>query len=74
MHSFAAFDIPDTETTVGFVSIRVDTNGLVTAEHHPVTVNADMLSPTATAAVLRIVADAIELSAVNTVADIDTGE
>lgn len=68
----AAFDIPDDESVVGFVTIRVSDEGNVIGEHHPVTTNRDMLTPTKFTTALRLVADAIELEAVTTIDDIAT--
>lgn len=69
-HRVARFDIPPNESVVAFVSIRINDDSIVTGEHHPVTANRNMLTPTALANALRWVADAIELEAVTNVEDI----
>lgn len=61
-------NVPDGHTVAAVVALRLDTDGNVEAQLHPAP-GAD-LSPIATARMLRWLADAIELEAATTPADL----
>lgn len=60
--AFGAFEIPDDETMIGFVTVRRTADGTLTAEQHLVERPEDSpVSPSEFAGVLKVLADHIEV-------------